>query len=41
MEHLTKILYVVAGLLIYDKLIKGMLDKKPAGTLEENADIYE
>jgi hypothetical protein len=42
MEHLTKILYVVAGLLIYDKLVKGMLDKKPAaGTLEENADIYE
>ena len=40
MEHLTKILYVVAGLLVYDKLVKGMFEKKPA-TLEENADIYE
>jgi hypothetical protein len=40
MEHLTKILYVVAGLLVYDKLVKGMFEKK-ADKLEENADIYE
>lgn len=41
MEHLYKILYVVAGLLVYDKVVKPMLDKKKEGTLEENADIYE
>jgi hypothetical protein len=43
MEHLKSILYVVAGLVIYDKLVKGMLEKKDdkKGTLESAEDIYE
>jgi hypothetical protein len=42
MEHLKQILYVVAGLVIYDKLVKGMLSKKDdAATLESAEDIYE
>jgi hypothetical protein len=39
MNHLINILYVVAGLLIYEKAVKPMLDKdgKPAGnTLEDD-----
>ena len=42
MEHLKQIMYVVAGLIIYDKLVKGMLEKKEdKATLESAEDIYE
>lgn len=39
MNHLINILYVVAGLLIYEKAIKPMMDKKADGspnTLEDD-----
>jgi hypothetical protein len=39
MNHLINVLYVVAGLIVYDKLIKGMLEKKPEGL--EHADEYD
>ena len=40
MNHVWNILYVVAGLLVYDKVVKPMFEKKGEG-LENAEDVYE
>lgn len=44
MNHLINVLYVVAGILVYEKVVKPMLDKEDDGTKPnklENAEDYD
>ena len=41
MNHLINVLYVVVGVLVYDKVIKGMLDKKKTSEGLEMFDEYD